>query len=263
MLIDWFTVAAQILNFLILVGLLKKFLYAPIMRAMDEREAKIAERLEDARREKQEAEREAEEFRRKNREFDARREQMMQQSKAEAEAHRKELLHRVRSETEQKKRGWREAVVREQEAFLQDLRSRAGENILAISRQALKDLADQRMERQVVQVFLERLEDADSAQMKDFDDPGGDKQEPMTVFSAFELPGDLRERISAGVQHWLGAPVALDFQVSRDLLSGIELRANGRKVAWHLKDYLDSLEESMRSAMDEVADFTYRTPAKE
>jgi F-type H+-transporting ATPase subunit b len=37
MLIDWFTVGAQVLNFLILVWLLKRFLYGPILDAIDAR----------------------------------------------------------------------------------------------------------------------------------------------------------------------------------------------------------------------------------
>jgi hypothetical protein len=42
MLIDWFTVGAQIVNFLILVWLLKHFLYKPILNAIDAREKRIA-----------------------------------------------------------------------------------------------------------------------------------------------------------------------------------------------------------------------------
>ena len=48
MLIDWFTVCAQIVNFLVLVALLKHFLYGPILRAMDAREQTIAGRLAEA-----------------------------------------------------------------------------------------------------------------------------------------------------------------------------------------------------------------------
>ena len=58
MLIDWFTVLAQIINFLVLVYLLKRFLYGRIIRAMDERERKIALRLEEAQGRKEEAEQE-------------------------------------------------------------------------------------------------------------------------------------------------------------------------------------------------------------
>ncbi|MGA2191158.1 MAG: F0F1 ATP synthase subunit B, partial [Steroidobacteraceae bacterium] len=42
MLIDWFTVGAQALNFIILVWLLKRYLYKPILNAIDAREKRIA-----------------------------------------------------------------------------------------------------------------------------------------------------------------------------------------------------------------------------
>ena len=42
MLIDGFTVGAQVLNFLILVWLMKRFLYQPILDAIDAREQRIA-----------------------------------------------------------------------------------------------------------------------------------------------------------------------------------------------------------------------------
>ena len=48
MLIDWFTVGAQTINFLILVWLMKRFLYKPILHAIDAREERIAKELADA-----------------------------------------------------------------------------------------------------------------------------------------------------------------------------------------------------------------------
>ena len=45
MLIDWFTVGAQAVNFIILVWLLKRFLYKPILNAIDAREKRIATEL--------------------------------------------------------------------------------------------------------------------------------------------------------------------------------------------------------------------------
>ena len=60
MLIDWFTVIAQIVNFLVLVYLLKRFLYKPIIKAMDGREQRIAGRLEEADKREEEARQELE-----------------------------------------------------------------------------------------------------------------------------------------------------------------------------------------------------------
>ena len=60
--INWFTVIAQVINFLILVWLLKKFLYKPILNAIDEREKKIADKIKDADAQKALAHKEEENF---------------------------------------------------------------------------------------------------------------------------------------------------------------------------------------------------------
>ena len=96
MLINWFTVLAQIVNFLILVVLLKFFLYDRIIKAMDEREAKIRARLNEAKAKAKEAEQEADAFRSRNKELENKREAMLAQAKEEAEAHRKALTEQAR-----------------------------------------------------------------------------------------------------------------------------------------------------------------------
>ena len=73
MLIDWFTVSAQVVNFLILVWLLKRFLYKPILHAIDAREKRIAAELADADAKMSEAQQERDEFQHKNEAFDQQR----------------------------------------------------------------------------------------------------------------------------------------------------------------------------------------------
>jgi F-type H+-transporting ATPase subunit b len=63
MLIDWFTVGAQVVNFVILVWLMKHFLYKPILNAIDAREKRIASELADANAKRTEAEKERADFR--------------------------------------------------------------------------------------------------------------------------------------------------------------------------------------------------------
>ena len=66
MLINWFTVVAQAINFLILVWLLKRFLYKPILHAIDEREKGIATQLAEAEAKKAEAQKDRDDFQHKN-----------------------------------------------------------------------------------------------------------------------------------------------------------------------------------------------------
>ena len=85
MLIDWFTVTAQIVNFLILVYLLKRFLYQPIVRHMNEREEKIANRLQQASDKRAEAQRQIDEFQHKQEEIEQQSAQKLEKAEEEAQ----------------------------------------------------------------------------------------------------------------------------------------------------------------------------------
>ena len=121
MLIDWFTVIAQIFNFLILVLLLRRFLYRPIINAMAEREARIAAKLEEARRKRDEAAAEIETYRQKNAEFAQEREKLVREAEATVADRRKVWLEEARAEVNDSRSRWQKALAQEKEALLQTL----------------------------------------------------------------------------------------------------------------------------------------------
>src|ERR1700691_1252318 len=96
MLIDWFTIVAQALNFLILVWLMKRFLYKPILDAIDAREKRIANELANADAKKAEAQKEHEQFQHKNEEFDKQRAALLSKAADDAKAERPRLLDEAR-----------------------------------------------------------------------------------------------------------------------------------------------------------------------
>src|SRR5690606_10048185 len=124
MLIDWLTVIAQALNFLILVWLLKRFLYKPILNAIDAREKKVADELADADAKEAKAEKEKEEFRRKNEEFDQQRAALMNKAKDEAQAERQRLFEEVRKEASDLRTKQQEALKNDKENLNQAISHR-------------------------------------------------------------------------------------------------------------------------------------------
>lgn len=250
MLIDWFTVTAQVINFLVLIYLLKRFLYGPIIKAMDEREKRIALRLQEAQQKKADAEQEAALYQRKNRDLENRREALLSEIKEEAEARRKELMNEARNHIDAVRDKWYEAIEREKEAFLQDLRQRTGRQTCAIARQALKDLANIDLEHHIVLVFIERLRNLDKDELgaikESFRKSGG----RVNLRSAFEIPGELAGKIVEVLQAQVSDPVDLHLEISSDVICGIELKVLGRKIAWSLGDYLGALEEGLAGALE-------------
>ena len=75
---------------------MKRFLYKPILHAIDEREKRIATELADADAKKAEAQKEHDEFQHKNEEFDQQRAALLSKATDEAKAERQRLLDEAR-----------------------------------------------------------------------------------------------------------------------------------------------------------------------
>jgi F-type H+-transporting ATPase subunit b len=249
-LIDWFTVAAQIVNFLILVALLRYFLYGRIKRAMYERQQRIAASLEEAEHRRREADEQAASYEGKQQELEAQRAELMAQARAEADAKRQELLDQSRADLDQTQARWQEALRREQTAFLRDLRQHTAQQVYATARRALTDLAGADLEQRIVSVFLERLRALDAQAWNTLTDSHQDAEPHLLIRSAFDLPPEARQRLLALLREHLGEAVEAHFETSPDILCGIEMQSNGQKIAWSLEHYLEGLEEHLSAALE-------------
>jgi F-type H+-transporting ATPase subunit b len=251
-LINWFTVAAQIVNFLILVALLKRFLYGPIVAAMATREGNIAAQLTEAQQKREAAEQEKAQLRQKIRAIDAQRQEMLTAAERQAEAHKQELFIAARQEMEQIRQKWAASLTREKDTFLQSLKQRLAQEVLTISRRALKGLANLDLEQRLLEVFFERLgqlgPEEQAAIRESIRETGGE----LLITTAFELPEAMQQQVAARVQEHFGKNLNLRFGTSQELLAGIELLTNSRKLAWSLGNFLDSLEEDLVQALQKI-----------
>lgn len=251
MAIDWFTFIAQIVNFLILVLLLKYLLYKPVIRAMDEREKNIASRLKDAEEKMEEAGQEAESYRKKHKELEEQRDALLAQAKEEAGAHKRELIHEARREVDEVKAKWYEMIEREKNSFLKDLRQRTSAQVYTAVRNTLADLANEDLEQRITDVFIERIQKLDEGQRKRIAASIQDAHQKVSVRSTFPIAEKQRRALAKIVRAQSADDVDLRFETSSDLICGLELKANGYKVAWSLEDYLEHLEESLSEVLEE------------
>ncbi len=252
-LIDWVTVVAQIVNFLILMLLLRYFLYNRIVRAMDHRRQEIESRWRQAETQRGEAARELEAAREQRRDLENVRQQAMSEIRDEAEAYRRELRAEVRADIDQLRGRWAGALREESQSFLQELRRCAVEQACGVARRALTDLADAQLEQQVVQVFLARLQALDERRRQPLIRDLTEGQPTVVVQSGFELSPALRQSVTSELRRRLLADLEVRFELSSDAICGILLRTRGHKLAWEMGEYLMSLEEEMVRALEEEA----------
>ena len=253
MLIDWFTVVAQIVNFLILVALLKRFLWRPLVRVIDERERRVASQLEEAEKKNKAADQKLEEVKARDREQETNREALLLQAQKAADQRKVELVNQARAAVEKTEAQWRDAVKQEKQAFVTQMKRQSAKEILQVTRQAVADLASTELDQAAFEAFLGKLNLFDGARLRDFASDG------LAVRSAAELSEDNKKRIQAAVGKKLGQNQALRFEVDPSLEWGLELCGNGQKLGWSSRDYLDRLEQNLNRTLEHTVDAPLET----
>jgi F-type H+-transporting ATPase subunit b len=251
MLIDWFTVVAQALNFLVLVWLMKRFLYQPILHAIDEREKRVAKELSDADAKKAEAQKEHDKFDHKNSEFDQQRAALLSEATAEAQTERQRLLDEARKAAAALSSKQQEALRNEAKTLHQEIARRTQQEVFAITRKALADLATTSLEERMGEVFTRRLREMDGKAKEGLGQALKTAADPALVRSRFDLPAEPRAAIQNALNETFSADVRLRFETAPDSIGGIELTSNGQKVGWSIADYLDSMEKVVEELLKE------------
>jgi len=250
MLIDWFTVIAQLINFLVLVWLLKRFLYQPILKAIDDREQKIAKQLTNAAELKNQAQQQWHEFKQKNVTFDQQQAARGTELAAEIKVERTRLLEEVRLESEALRCTLRSALDAEQLNLQKAFSLGARQEVFAIARKVLGDLADVSLEAAMIKTFIQRLAGLQGEALSTLKSALTSSTDSLLVRTAFTVFAEQRQSVEIAIQNTLGLAAAnqerfIKFETETDLVSGIELQAKGQKFAWSITDYLDALTHSL------------------
>lgn len=253
MLIDWFTAGAQALNFLILVWLLKRFLYRPIIDAIDAREKLIAAELADAATKKSEAQKDRDEFQHKNEEFDRQCATLLSKATDEAKGERQRLLDEAGKAADTLTAKRRQTLLDDNRNLDHAIALRTRQEVFAITRKTLMDLATVSLEERLGEVFTRRLRNLNGQAKESVAQALKTTSDPALVRSTFELPAAQCAAIQNALNETFSADVRVRFETSPDLVSGIELSANGQKVAWSISDYLTSMEKAVGELLNKQA----------
>ncbi|THH36914.1 F0F1 ATP synthase subunit B [Aliishimia ponticola] len=234
--IDWITVAAQLANFLVLVWLLKRFLYRPILDGIDAREAEITARMEVAARAKEEASRAETEYRNQ---LAALQSEQASASEAERRAAQKEkdaLLSEARERIERERAAWATHRDDETRNFVTKLHRAGGQALLELTRKAVFDLADETLEARIAAHLAGQIETMDGNLKK-----AAGSAPDAVVLSRAPLDPSIQQEIRAVLQDRFDG-IAVRFDTDATQSPGLALRVGGAQLAWTVDTYIDDLD---------------------
>lgn len=248
--INWFTVIAQIINFLILLYLLKRFLYRPMIKAMDERRERIEGREREAQEKISAAEGRIQEYKNQSNRLEEEKNEILFSVHRQAEAEKIEFLERAREEIDIQKKLWEEAITKEQTHYLHEMQRQIGLHSCQIARRALADLSNRKLERILFEVFVDKLS---SLEGKEIDRLRESKRYPGTkvmVSSTFDLAEEDKDNLQKVVEKVMFHDGPIEYHIDQEMICGIKMELKGNQFEWSIGEYLRSLEDDYIKALD-------------
>lgn len=240
------TLVLQSINFLVLLWILRRFLYRPVTEALAARKAAVEGRWAEAQARMEQAAALKAQCEGRLAAWEQERAAARKQLDEELAAERARQVGALRRELAEERE--RAAALRERR--VQDL-ARAGEERAVVEgarfvARLLTRLADPALQEGLVRVALQDLAALDEAQRDALVAAAGDLVE---VESAFPLPAEARARIEAALRALLGDPrgtgqAALRFTEDPGLLAGLSIRVGARSLSANLRDELRFFSEA-------------------
>ncbi|NOY15014.1 MAG: F0F1 ATP synthase subunit B [bacterium] len=155
--INWAQLIGQIINIFVLVWLLNRFLYKPLLKIIDERNKKIKEGLELAKKNQQERQKIAELEKQKLAEAERRVMAIMQQAKQEAAKQAKQIIQQAQAKASQEAEKQRRLLLEELEQEKDKIKQETAELVVTVTEKILSDVLDQKQRQEIINKQLQRL----------------------------------------------------------------------------------------------------------
>jgi F-type H+-transporting ATPase subunit b len=222
--IDWTTFLLEILNFLVLVWLLKRFFYRPVLAVLDKRRAQVKEETDAASRMKQEAEALRVQFEARMKEWNQERERLKSavddELAKERERQRSEMKRALTEESE----GMRAREQSEGAARKAAVKRQVEATVYAEAAAMLKRLASPALTESIAHLLLEDLGSLSGGELTQLRDAAEHLNEGAAeIMSAHPMPEPQRKTLAAALARAAGRTVSCGFGEDPQLIAGLRI----------------------------------------
>lgn len=244
---DLFTFLASLFNFIVLLVLLRIFLFKRVTKAMDEREERIQGTWDEAEEERDQAQRLKREYEQKMEEAEDERAELFSEAQRQAEEERKAKLNDLRNEIDERREQWLHDLSEQQEQLVGAIEREVAQATVASVQSALSHLANASLEEQMVRSLAGRIRNEWADQLKESVDGA-----QVEIFTSSEIAGELQDELRSSVRE-VAAPSGVEFAVEEDLVCGARVRIGDKELGWSVADQTSEIEKRVNRLVAEAA----------
>jgi F-type H+-transporting ATPase subunit b len=240
--LSWTTFVLEIVNFLVLVWILKRFLYKPVLDVIARRKAGIEKRLSDAQELHTEAQALQKQYEGRLTEWQEERQQARQTLAEELAAERATRMQQLREALQQEQEKAHVARERQEADTLRRLEQSALQQGARFAARLLGTAAGAEVHDRLVQLFLDELSALAPEQVSRLRANAGQVGQ-VRVTSAFPLEPATRDRLQRALQPLHPESVSCEFAEDGELLAGLRVELGAWTLAANLQDELKGFAE--------------------
>jgi F-type H+-transporting ATPase subunit b len=244
--LDWTTFGLEVVNFLVLLWILKRFLYRPVLATLAERRAGIARVLGEAKEAEERAASLKTQFEGRLADWEQEKTAARVRFEAELAAERRRQMDILARELASERERSAALDAHRQETLKREFMAQAGQEARRFAVGVLGRIAGPELESRLVDMFIEELAGLPEARLAPLL-AGGNGQAQGRVMSAYPLSEDQRRRIAAALKARLDPGGGWGFQEDGSLLAGVRVSLGAWQMDFSLAGELGAFAESLAS----------------
>ena len=241
--LNWSTFILEIINFLVLVWILKRFLYKPVLEMIARRQASIDKTLADAKQLHEDAERLQQQYEGRLADWDQERKQAREKLAEELHADRERKLEELKTSLKQE----RERAAVAEERRLADAHQEMEDTALAhgakLASHLLRQAAGPELESRLIELAIEELSKLTEEKLKALRSSHGKMSEGISISSAYPMPAEQQHRLQKVLNSVVGKDTPLRFEQDSNLLAGVCINIGAWQLSLNLRDELKGFTE--------------------
>lgn len=244
MAIDGWTLLLQAANFLVLVALLYRFLYRPVLAMMDARQAHVHAAIEEAEAAKRTAEELRNQLSTQEAAIGAERDRLLAQARVNAKAEQDALLEHARAEAERLIKETRESLERERNAAAESIRNHAIDLGVEVAARLLKTIAPATSTQPFLDQAIQSLVSLPAEQRKRFGTELADSV-AVRVVSAQPLDKAEQARCAESIHKSIDTGCRIEFADDSSLIAGVEIHFPHTVLRHNWRDALSGISAEL------------------
>jgi len=241
--LSWSTFLLEIINFLVLLWILKRFLYKPVLEVIARRREAIEAGLAQASQLHNEADSLKTDYESRLDRWHAERQQARTELEKELNGERQRQLQALRENLDQERKKSRVAAQRQQEEEQKNQEYRALRQGAEFTAKLLQRAAGPELEDRLIGLLLEELGHLPDEQLARLRGQWGDHPKTLKLTSAFPLAEACRQQLQEALRQMSGLDLPLDYSQDPSLVAGVEVTIGAWVLQANIRDELKGFTE--------------------